>query len=90
MPLRYYLSCGAVELRQGACNRLNYSWISVNIFRSPVMGGVFSNPSIRWPDVFGKFALLKEHPYLLPCMVAGGIAFFTFVIGFLGLKEASN
>ncbi|KAL9714425.1 hypothetical protein Ac2012v2_002740 [Leucoagaricus gongylophorus] len=57
------------------------------ITAGPVMGGVFSNPSIRWPDVFGKFALLKEHPYLLPCMVAGGIAFFTFVIGFLGLKE---
>jgi len=55
-----------------------------------VIGGVFSNPSTRWPEVFGKIALLKVHPYLLPCMVAGGIAFFTFVIGFLGLKEASS
>jgi len=89
MPLRCFLSCGVVELRRGMYNHPNYSLISIKILRSPVIGGVFSNPSTRWPEVFGKVALLKQHPYLLPCMVAGGIAFFTFVIGFLGLKEAS-
>jgi len=53
------------------------------------MGGVLSNPATRWPDVFGSITLFREHPYFLPCVVAASLASFTFVIGFIGLKEVS-
>jgi hypothetical protein len=54
------------------------------------MGGVLSKPATRWPNVFGKIALFAEHPYLLPCVAASIVSFFTFVIGFLGLKEVGS
>ncbi|KAL9714426.1 hypothetical protein Ac2012v2_002741 [Leucoagaricus gongylophorus] len=54
---------------------------------APIIGGVLSNPATRWPNVFGRINLFREHPYFLPCLVAASIASFTFVIGFIGLKE---
>ncbi|KAF5359367.1 hypothetical protein D9756_003058 [Leucocoprinus leucothites] len=60
---------------------------SAGVTLGPIMGGVLSNPATRWPNVFGKIAVFVQHPYFLPCLVAGIISFFTFVIGFVGLKE---
>ncbi|KAJ3556456.1 hypothetical protein NP233_g11973 [Leucocoprinus birnbaumii] len=54
---------------------------------APIMGGVLSNPATRWPNIFGKIALFKEHPYFLPCLVAAIVSFFTFIVASLGLKE---
>ncbi|KAF8207046.1 major facilitator superfamily domain-containing protein [Mycena galopus ATCC 62051] len=45
------------------------------------------NPAAKWPDTLGKIEILREHPYLLPCLVAGSIAFLSFVFAFFGLKE---
>ncbi|EDR12983.1 major facilitator superfamily multidrug-resistance, DHA1 sub-family [Laccaria bicolor S238N-H82] len=54
-----------------------------------IIGGVFTSPSDTWPDTFGRIRLLREHPYLLPCMVAACIAFAAFLTTFIFLKETS-
>ncbi|KAF9048748.1 major facilitator superfamily multidrug-resistance, DHA1 sub-family [Panaeolus papilionaceus] len=54
---------------------------------APLIGGVLSNPATRWPDTLGRISYLRTHPYFLPCLVAGIIAFITFLIAAFGLKE---
>ncbi|KAF5359368.1 hypothetical protein D9756_003059 [Leucocoprinus leucothites] len=51
---------------------------STGITVGPMLGGVLSSPAERWPNVFGKIALFKDHPYFLPCLAAGAISFFAF------------
>lgn len=58
---------------------------SAGITLGPIIGGILSNPATRWPHSFGYFFV--THPYLLPCLVTGIVAFLTFVIGFVRLKE---
>ncbi|KAF9007549.1 major facilitator superfamily multidrug-resistance, DHA1 sub-family [Cyathus striatus] len=60
---------------------------SVGTTIGPIMGGVLSNPAQRWPDSLGRIAILRDHPYFLPSLAAAIIAFSTFVISFVGLKE---
>ena len=54
---------------------------------SPIIGGVLSRPADQWPDTLGHIPYLKNHPYFLPCFVASLIAFLTFSIALIGLKE---
>ncbi|KAF9009604.1 major facilitator superfamily multidrug-resistance, DHA1 sub-family [Cyathus striatus] len=54
---------------------------------APTMGGVLTAPAERWPNTLGKIALLREHPYFLPCFAAGMLALTSFTISFVGLKE---
>jgi len=53
----------------------------------PIIGGVLSNPATRWPNTLGRIQYLRRHPYFLPCVTSGSIAFVSFVISFFGLKE---
>lgn len=55
----------------------------------PIIGGVLSNAANRWPDTLGRIAYLRAHPYFIPCAVAGFLAFASFVIGWITLKEVS-
>lgn len=48
---------------------------------------MFSNPTDRWPDVFGHIPFFHEYPYFLPCLIAGFIAFLSFAISLIALKE---
>lgn len=80
---RYYLR---VRL-QATVSRLIYS---IRSLYSPIIGGVLSVPAPRWPDTLGKIEFLREHPYFLPSATAALIAFLSFTVAFLGLREASN
>ncbi|KAJ7111799.1 major facilitator superfamily multidrug-resistance, DHA1 sub-family [Mycena epipterygia] len=60
---------------------------SVGATMSPFMGGVLATPAAKWPDTLGKIALLREHPYFLPCAVAACIALSSFAFAFVGLQE---
>ncbi|KAH8824357.1 major facilitator superfamily domain-containing protein [Flagelloscypha sp. PMI_526] len=60
---------------------------SVGTCLAPFIGGFFSDPVKHWPNVFGKVELLKEHPYLLPCVVSGILCLLTFCLALFGLKE---
>ncbi|KAG2017569.1 major facilitator superfamily transporter [Coprinopsis cinerea AmutBmut pab1-1] len=53
----------------------------------PIIGGILTRPAERWPDTLGKISLLREYPYLLPCLVASIIAFTSFAISAVALKE---
>lgn len=33
----------------------------------PLIGGYFSHPAERFPEIFGGSAFLKDYPYFLPC-----------------------
>ncbi|KAJ7284453.1 major facilitator superfamily multidrug-resistance, DHA1 sub-family [Mycena rebaudengoi] len=60
---------------------------SIGATMSPFMGGVLANAAVKWPDTLGKVAILRDHPYLLPCSVAACIALLSFCFAFLGLRE---
>ncbi|TFK27810.1 MFS general substrate transporter [Coprinopsis marcescibilis] len=60
---------------------------SMGITVGPIIGGVFANPADRWPAVFGHIELLKEHPYLIPCAMAGCLAMTSFMVGLVALRE---
>jgi len=54
---------------------------------APLIGGILSNPATKWPDTFGRIGVLRDHPYFLPCVVAGSVALMSFAVAFVGLKE---
>ncbi|KAJ6454122.1 major facilitator superfamily domain-containing protein [Mycena sanguinolenta] len=51
----------------------------------PFVGGVLANPAIKWPGSMGKIALLRVHPYFLPCFVSSSVAFASSALGIVGL-----
>ncbi|KAJ6494415.1 major facilitator superfamily domain-containing protein [Mycena sanguinolenta] len=65
---------------------LQLMW-SIGSTIGPVVGGVLANAAIKWPDTLGKIALLRTHPYLLPCLVSSSVCFTAFAFGFVGLRE---
>ncbi|KAJ7470767.1 major facilitator superfamily domain-containing protein [Mycena latifolia] len=65
---------------------LPFMW-TVGVTLGPLIGGTFAEPAARYPDTLGKIQILRKYPYLLPCAIAGALAFCAFVFGFFGLKE---
>ena len=55
----------------------------------PLIGGLLARPAQRWPHTIGKFAFFRDHPYILPCIVAACVPMLAFVTGLIILKEAS-
>ncbi|OCH83866.1 MFS general substrate transporter [Obba rivulosa] len=53
----------------------------------PVIGGVFSNPTTHWPDIFGTTGFWAEYPYFLPCITIAFVSFTAFLIALFCLKE---
>ncbi|KAF9016693.1 MFS general substrate transporter [Hymenopellis radicata] len=64
---------------------LPFVW-SVGSTTGPILGGLLANPEDRWP-IFSRLPLFKDHPYLLPCGVAGSFAFLIFILTLTSLKE---
>ncbi|KAF9461502.1 major facilitator superfamily domain-containing protein [Collybia nuda] len=60
---------------------------SIGATLGPLIGGILVNPAKQWPDIFGSIKLLKEYPYLLPCLIATAIPLAVLVFGSVGLKE---
>jgi hypothetical protein len=58
-----------------------------SICSSPIIGGGLSNPSDRWPNVFGKMDVFRNYPYLLPCLASAAVALFSFLVAVIGFKE---
>ncbi|KAJ6451488.1 major facilitator superfamily domain-containing protein [Mycena vitilis] len=61
--------------------------LSVGTTVAPLIGGLLADPVKKWPDTLGRFEILREHPYLLPCAVAASVALFSFVLALVGLNE---
>ncbi|KAJ7039690.1 major facilitator superfamily multidrug-resistance, DHA1 sub-family [Mycena alexandri] len=63
---------------------------AVGVTIAPFIGGVFSNPAAKWPETLGKLQILIDHPYYLPCLIAGSVAFLSFVLALVGLNEVGS
>jgi hypothetical protein len=53
-----------------------------------MIGGTFSHPAEKYPSWFGN-ELFKTYPYLLPGIMAAGIAVFGAALGYQFLEEVS-
>ena len=53
----------------------------------PILGGFLSNPTEKYPNVFGSFQFLKNNPYFLPCFFSACFSGFGFIIGYFWLEE---
>ncbi|CAK5274419.1 unnamed protein product [Mycena citricolor] len=58
-----------------------------NFCNRPFIGGVLEHPATKWPNTMGKIEFLRNNPYFLPCAAASAIALFSFIVGFIGLRE---
>ncbi|KAF7317159.1 Major facilitator superfamily multidrug-resistance DHA1 sub-family [Mycena chlorophos] len=56
---------------------LPFMW-TVGVTVGPLIGGTFADPATTFPDTLGKLSLFREYPYLLPCALAGTLAFLAF------------
>ncbi|KZO95896.1 MFS general substrate transporter [Calocera viscosa TUFC12733] len=63
---------------------------NIGIFLGPLIGGALSKPAEQYPALFGWSTLLKEYPYVLPCIVCGGLAAVAAVINLIWLKETRS
>ncbi|KAJ3778566.1 major facilitator superfamily domain-containing protein [Lentinula raphanica] len=61
----------------------------MGVIMGPSIGGVLANPEEQFPSTLGKIALLRAHPFFLPCAVVALFAFLFFLVALIGLKEAS-
>ena len=88
---------GAIGVARGAVRDLTDStnegsaiaWIGLcwgmGGIAGPIIGGLLEHPAENYPALFGRFQLLKDYPYLLPCTVASSITFTGAILSlFLG------
>ncbi|KAG6860436.1 hypothetical protein C0995_011204 [Termitomyces sp. Mi166 len=78
------------ELTEVSHHSLGFSLLSgvwaVGAALGPLIGGTFSRPADRFPDVFtGTF--WKQYPYFLPCLVTAAFALVSFGIALIFFKE---
>lgn len=52
-----------------------------------MIGGSFSHPVERFPELFGASEFLKSHPYFLPCAVPATFAVVAWLVTLFLLKE---
>lgn len=51
-----------------------------------IVGGAFESPAEHYPSLFGDVQLLKDYPYLLPCLIASSVTFVGAILS-LGLSR---
>ncbi|TRM65076.1 major facilitator superfamily domain-containing protein [Schizophyllum amplum] len=56
----------------------------------PIIGGALSHPAEQFPSIFGRFNLLKEYPYFLPCAVPATFSVLAWFVTYFYLKETSK
>lgn len=88
---------GAIGVARGAVRDLTDStnegtaiaWIGLcwgmGGIAGAIIGGLLEHPAENYPALFGRFQLLKDYPYLLPCAVASSVTFLGSILSlFLG------
>jgi hypothetical protein len=51
-----------------------------------MIGGTFSHPAEKYPAIF-KYEILETYPYLLPGLIAAGVALAGAIFGYFYLEE---
>lgn len=55
-----------------------------------MIGGSLSRPVEQFPVLFGSSEFLKKYPYFLPCAFSSVLAFATWVVGVIFMKETTE
>ncbi|KAG1785580.1 major facilitator superfamily domain-containing protein [Suillus plorans] len=66
-----------------------FAW-QAGIALGPLIGGLLASPTVQYPELFGRFELLKAYPYFLPCGVIGTLALVWWCITFFFLSESTQ
>lgn len=70
-----------------------FSWLTISneigLLIGPIIGGSLSRPATRYPSLFGRFALLRECPYALPCFVSSLFPLTGAILAYLYVEEVS-
>ncbi|CAE6452530.1 unnamed protein product [Rhizoctonia solani] len=74
------------ETNRGTAFPYVISCWSLGSLLAPGIGGFLSHPAERYPFIFG-FELLRQYPYLPPCLVGSALSTVGLVIGILFLVE---
>ena len=56
----------------------------------PILGGYLSNPTQRFPTLFGNSRFLHEYKYFLPCFIGAIFPLVGIVAGYFFLQEVSR
>ncbi|KAG9091161.1 hypothetical protein FS749_016749 [Ceratobasidium sp. UAMH 11750] len=76
------------ETNQGtAFAYLPLCW-SIGALIAPALGGFLSHPAERYPSIFGSIILLRQYPYLLPCLAGAGFSTIGLIAAILVLEES--
>ncbi|KAJ8588086.1 MFS multidrug-resistance DHA1 sub-family [Rhizopogon salebrosus TDB-379] len=70
-----------------ACNYMPLPFMVGKVI-GPVIGGTFSRPADRFPEIFGGLELLKTYPYLLPCAVSATFSAVACLVAYFRLNES--
>ncbi|KAL2916902.1 hypothetical protein HK105_203690 [Polyrhizophydium stewartii] len=63
---------------------------SIGMIIGPMLGGFLAHPAETMPAVFGGVPLLRDNPYLLPCLVSSTVSICGFVFGALHMPETAR
>ncbi|KAG2110676.1 major facilitator superfamily domain-containing protein [Suillus discolor] len=66
-----------------------FAW-QAGIALGPLIGGLLASPTVQYPELFGRFKLLKTYPYFLPCGVIGTLALVWWCVTFFFLSESTQ
>jgi hypothetical protein len=62
---------------------------NIGIFMGPLIGGL-AKPAEQYPSLFGDVQFFIDFPYLLPTLVAGGIAAIAVITTAIFVEEVSS
>ncbi|KDQ14707.1 hypothetical protein BOTBODRAFT_32469 [Botryobasidium botryosum FD-172 SS1] len=60
---------------------------SVGCIIGPLIGGTFSHPATRYPEIFGDIQFLHQFPYFLPSFISFMITVFSIVFAYCFVEE---
>ena len=60
---------------------------SIGTIIGPMIGGLFADPHVSYPDLFPKGSLFDHFPYLLPNLICAAMLLVSIVLGYFLLEE---
>lgn len=60
---------------------------SVGTIVGPMIGGLFADPHVSYPDLFPAGSLFERFPYLLPNLICAGMLLMSILLGYFLLEE---
>lgn len=64
--------------------------VAVSGIVGPMVGGVLSKPSTKYPNTFGGIWLFETYPYCLPNLIVGSLSMVGLVAGYFLLPETKK